>query len=130
MKTDPVRAGITEKWPVIRLAEKWSFGQKFILSQKSPKFPKRLISILEKGTFFVQLFPVLARTWLDLRSESFFLGQKSRFPPLLSFVLLFCLLNRFLYSYHHFPNHHSNLQEMTAVLALAFLMTFRAPGAF
>ena len=29
--------------------------------------------------------------------------------------------------YHHFPNHHSNLQEMTAVLALAFFMTFRAP---
>ena len=29
--------------------------------------------------FFEQLFPVVARTWLELKSDSFFLGQKFRF---------------------------------------------------
>ena len=47
-----------------------------------PEFLKRLISILEKGTFcFIQLFSVVARTWCPLRSERFFLGPKSRFWP-------------------------------------------------
>ena len=53
--------------------------------KKHPKFPKRLIFTLEKGTFlFAQLFPVVARTWLEL---SFFLpgisvfGLKIRFLP-------------------------------------------------
>ena len=45
-----------------------------------PEFLKRLIFILEKGTFFfAQLCPVVARTWCPLRSERFFLGPKSRF---------------------------------------------------
>ena len=48
--------------------------------KKTQKFAKRLICILEKGTlFFAQLFPVEARTWCPARSESFFLGPKSRF---------------------------------------------------
>ena len=45
-----------------------------ILSQKKhPKFLKRLIFILEKGTFFFfeQLSRFVARTWLELRSEFF-----------------------------------------------------------
>ena len=36
--------------------------------------------IWAKATFFFeQLFPVVTRTWLELRSERFFLGPKSRF---------------------------------------------------
>ena len=43
------------------------------------KHPKFLIFILEKGNFFFeQLFPVVARSWLELRSECF-LGPKSQF---------------------------------------------------
>ena len=42
-----------------------------------PKSLKRLIFIWEKATFFFeQLFPVVARTWLILKSGSFFLGPK------------------------------------------------------
>ena len=41
--------------------------------------PKLLIFILEKATFFFkQLFLVVARTWLESRTE-FFFGPKSRF---------------------------------------------------
>ena len=40
----------------------------FFQKGKDPKFAKRLVFILEKGTFlFAQLFPVVARTWLELR---------------------------------------------------------------
>ena len=54
--------------------------KKCIFFQKHLKFLKRLIFIWEKVTFFFeQLFPVVAKTWLELRSESFFLGPKSRF---------------------------------------------------
>ena len=49
------------------------------------KFLKSLMFILEKGTFFFeQLFPVVARTWLELSffcQESRFLDQKSDFLP-------------------------------------------------
>ena len=39
-----------------------------------------VIIIWAKATFFFeQLFPVVARTWWALRSDSFFLGPKSRF---------------------------------------------------
>ena len=37
MTTDQVRAGITESWPALRSAEKWFFGQKWVLTHKSPK---------------------------------------------------------------------------------------------
>ena len=41
--------------------------------KKHPKFPKRLIFTLEKGTFFFeQLFPVMARPWLESISALFF----------------------------------------------------------
>ena len=48
--------------------------------KKIPKFAKRLIFIWEKGTFFFwQLCPVVARTWLGVKSEGFFLAPKIRF---------------------------------------------------
>ena len=65
MTTDPVRAEITEKQPILRLAEECFFGPKMRFSppKKHPKFAKRLIFILEDGTFlFAQLFLVVART--------------------------------------------------------------------
>ena len=47
--------------------------------KKHPKFLKRLIFILEKGAFFFEpIFPVVARTWIESRSELFW-GPKSRF---------------------------------------------------
>ena len=50
--------------------------------KKLPKFAKRLIFIGEKGTFsFPQLLPVVARTWLELKSELFFWPEKSGFRP-------------------------------------------------
>ena len=56
------------------------FVQKSVFPKKHPKFAKRLIFILEKGTFFFeQLFPVVARTWLELKSECLFLGPKFQF---------------------------------------------------
>merc|ERR1711963_233771 len=74
-----VQAGITKKRPFLRSAEKCFFGQKCIFPKKHPKLPKILIFIWEKKTFFFeQLFPVVARTWLESRSECF-LGPKSRF---------------------------------------------------
>ena len=56
------------------------FGPYCIFFQKNhPKFLKRLIFILEKGTFFFeQLFPVMARLWCPARSQLFF-GLKSWF---------------------------------------------------
>ena len=65
----------------------FTFGRKVVFwpkmgfnSKNHPKFLKRLIFIWEKATFFFeQLFPVVARTWFPLRSESFFWGPKSRF---------------------------------------------------
>ena len=47
--------------------------------KKHLKFLKRQIFIWEKGTFFFELlFPVVARTWLGLKSDSLFLGPKFR----------------------------------------------------
>ena len=68
----------------------FTFGQScfwpkflFIQSKKSLESANRLISNWEKGTFlFAQHFPVVARTWCPLRSESFstrFSAQKSVF---------------------------------------------------
>ena len=48
--------------------------------KKSPKMIFPTLIIWAKALFFFeQLFPVLARTWFARRSESFFLGPKSRF---------------------------------------------------
>ena len=61
-------------------AEKCFFGQKCILSPKHSKFLKRLIFILEKGTFFFErLFLGMARPWLGQKSEFFWGDPKSRF---------------------------------------------------
>ena len=61
-------------------AEKCFFGQKCILSPKHSKFLKRLIYILEKGTFFFErLFLGMARPWLGQKSEFFRGDPKSRF---------------------------------------------------
>ena len=58
----------------------------YSISKKHPEFPKKLIFILEKGTFcFEKLFP--ARTRLEWRSALFFgpkisvLGQRIQFLP-------------------------------------------------
>ena len=53
----------------------FTFGRKLLflaknafLPYKHPKIAKGLVFILEKDTFlFAQLFPVVARTWLELR---------------------------------------------------------------
>ena len=78
---DPVWAGITEKRTFLRSAEMCFFWPKMGFSPKNhPKFLKRLIFIWEKATFFFeQLFPVVARTWLELKSGTSFLGPKFRF---------------------------------------------------
>ena len=79
MTTDLVGARNTEKRPY--LCEKCSFGKtaKNAFYPRKHKFAKRLISILERDTFlFAQLFPVVARTWLELRSGCFFLPKKIR----------------------------------------------------
>ena len=62
MTTDPVRAEITEKQPILRLAEECFFGPKMRFSppKKHPKFAKRLIFVLEKGTFSLHNF---FRSW-------------------------------------------------------------------
>ena len=58
MTTDPVWAGVTEKPPFLRSAEKCFFGQKCVLSQnKTPQFHQILIFILEEHSlFFAQFF--------------------------------------------------------------------------
>merc|ERR1712016_226443 len=48
--------------------------------KKSPKMTFSPLIIWEKETFFFeQLFSVVARTWLEYKSGSFFLGPKFRF---------------------------------------------------
>ena len=75
-------------WPNMAIFEPkihfWGHGVKLLVSSiREPmrKFLKSLMFILEKGTFFFeQLFPVVARTWLELSffcQESRFLAQKS-----------------------------------------------------
>ena len=60
----------------------WGHGVKLLVSSiREPmrKFLKSLMFILEKGTFFFeQLFPVVARTWLEL---SFFFARNLGFWP-------------------------------------------------
>ena len=75
-------------WPNMAIFEPkihfWGHGVKLLVSSiREPmrKFLKSLMFILEKGTFFFeQLFPVVARTWLELSffcQESRFLAQKN-----------------------------------------------------
>ena len=62
MTTDLIWAVITEKRPFLCLAEKCFLAKNLFSPKKDPKFSKRLIFILEKGTFwFAQFFPVVAR---------------------------------------------------------------------
>ena len=78
-------------WPNMAIFEPkihfWGHGVKLLVSSiREPmrKFLKSLMFILEKGTFFFeQLFPVVARTWLEL---SFFLPGISVFGPKISFL--------------------------------------------
>ena len=87
MTTDQVRAGITEIQPFFKFGRKVVFWPKMgFIAKKHPKLLKRLIFIWEKATFFFeQLFRVVARTWLELRSEFFWcpkswvLAQKAFF---------------------------------------------------
>ena len=75
----------------LRSAKKCCFflaKKAFYPKKKHPKFLKRLIFVLEKGTFFFeQLFPVVARTWLPLTCVRFFgpeisvFGVKIRILP-------------------------------------------------
>ena len=69
-----VPAGITEKWPFSRFAKKRKASRKSIFSKKKPT--KRLIFIWKECTF---LCLVVARSWLESRSEYFFWAQKSIF---------------------------------------------------
>ena len=79
MTTDPVPAGFTEKRPFLHFAEKRKTGRKSVFFEKKlQKFAKRLIFIGEKATFsFPQLFPVVARTWLESKSECFLVEIRS-----------------------------------------------------
>ena len=87
MTTDLIWAGITEKRPFLRLAEKCFFGQKSVFPHKRPKIFKKT-DILEKGTF---LFAQFLRSWpehgLHLEVGVFFgaensvLGHKKTFEP-------------------------------------------------
>ena len=77
---EQTRAGIMEKRPFFTFGQKVFFlAKNAFFPKKHPKFLKRLIFILEKGTFFFeQLFLVLARTRLESRC-GFILGPKSGF---------------------------------------------------
>ena len=83
MTTDQVPAGITEKRPFLRFAKKPFFGKNSVFSPENTQnllkdwysFGKRVLFL------FAQLFPVLARTWFELRSVCFFLAPKLGFRP-------------------------------------------------
>ena len=80
MTTDLVRAGITEKRPFYIQPKRGFWPKMHFYPKKQPKFLKRLIFIWEKATFFFeQLFPVVARTWLEYRSIWVFLSPKPLF---------------------------------------------------
>ena len=77
---------------VFTFCRKAENGPKILFfSKQLPKFAKRLIFIGEKGIFFFwQLCPVVARTWLRLKSDFFFGPQKSGFRPENPFFSVFC----------------------------------------
>ena len=75
--TDPVRAGITEnrRFHVRPKSGFWPKNGSY--PKKSPKMTFSPLIIWAKALFFFeQLFPVVARTWLGEKSDSFFLGPK------------------------------------------------------
>ena len=75
MTTDPIRAGITEKQPLLRLAQKW-FDKKYVSSQKNTQnFFQRLIFILEKAqkSNFCYKAPILVNVaFVALRETVYF----------------------------------------------------------
>ena len=61
LTTDPVPAGITEKRPLLRFAEKWKTGRKSVFRQKTtPKRTKDCYSFGERVLFHLHNF---ARSW-------------------------------------------------------------------
>ena len=71
MTTDLIWAGITEKRPFLRLAEKCFFGQKSVFPLKRPQIFKKTDMYYGKGYFFVcTIFPGRVRKWLELRSKA------------------------------------------------------------
>ena len=84
MTTDTVRAGITEKRPFLRSAGKCFLTKNAFYPKKHPKFVKRLIFILEKGTFFFAqctTFPGRGQNMVSLKKLILFLGQNLGFWP-------------------------------------------------
>ena len=70
MTTEPGQAGFTEKQPFHVQPRSGFLAKNAFYPQKTPEL--LMMFILEKGTFFFeQLFLVVARTWLELRSELF-----------------------------------------------------------
>ena len=60
--------------------------KKRFFPKKHPKFATGLIFILEKGPFlFAQLFPKVARTWLELRSALFLARNLGFWPKKIDF---------------------------------------------
>ena len=77
MKTDMVRAGITENWPFLSSAKKCFFGKKSVLSQK--RTPKDWYLFWKRQLFSLNNF---FRAWPEhgeLQEVYVFLGLKSRF---------------------------------------------------
>ena len=87
MTTDLVPAGITENRPFLGLAEKCFLWPKIFFPQKTHKICLKTDIYLGKGTFLLaQLFPVVASTWLELRSGRFFGPKNSVFGPKIRFL--------------------------------------------
>ena len=74
---DLVPARITEKRPFYVWPKSVFLAKNLFFPKKHPKFAKRLIFLCKKGSFLLsQLCPVVARTLLESRSESFVSGPK------------------------------------------------------
>ena len=81
MTTDRVGAGITENGCFYVQPKSVFFLAKMGFDlKKTPKTSERTDTYLVKGNFFFeQLFLVVARTWLEYKIGSLFLGPKFRF---------------------------------------------------
>ena len=83
MSKRAVRVRIMEKGPFLRFAKKRKKRPKIrFLLYKHPPNGSSLLIIWEKSIFFFwQLFPVVAGTWLGLRSGCFFWPKSFCFRP-------------------------------------------------